>query len=188
MAKPNWKTYKHPPIEDPAGHNGGGGGAPIQPAPPCGGSQSPLLHKELYTLSTQTAACLLACCLPGRQGKITRLHTQKSLLKTAPQEMSVCIWTHLGLDFMSWNWSLRLINSSGPKQKLNFSWLPLHTFSSSTRDVNRNYTFVNPFESDRAKFLKSILIMILRPPRKSFWENWLWNWSICPRNGMLKST
>ena len=187
MAKPNWKTYKHPPIEDPAGHNGGGGGAPIQPAPPCGGSQSPLLHKELYTLSTQTAACLLACLL-GRQGKITRLHTQKSLLKTAPQEMSVCIWTHLGLDFRSWNWSLRLINSSGPKQELNFSWLPLHTFSSSTRDVNRNYTFVNPFESDRAKFLKSILIMILRPPRKSFWENWLWNWSICPRNGMLKST
>ena len=59
--KTQLENVQTPPDRRPDG--GGrrrGGGAPIQPAPPCGGSQSPLLHKELYTLSTQTAACLPA--------------------------------------------------------------------------------------------------------------------------------
>ena len=87
MAKPNWKTYKHPPIEDPAGHNGGGGGAPIQPAPPCGGSQSPLLHKELYTLSTQTAACLLACLPAWQAGQNNKTaHTKVSFENRATRD------------------------------------------------------------------------------------------------------
>ena len=68
-----------------------------------GESITPFAQRVVHA---QHANCCLLACLLGRQGKITRLHTQKSLLKTAPQEMSVCIWTHLGLEFRLWHWRL----------------------------------------------------------------------------------
>ena len=108
MAKPNWKTYKHPPIEDPAGHNGGCSRWRRRPYTACttmwGESITPFAQRVVH--AQHASCCLLAClsaCLPGRQGKITRLHTQKSLLKTAPQEMSVCIRSQLGSEFRLWN-------------------------------------------------------------------------------------
>ena len=62
-------------------------GAPIQPAPPCGGSQSPLLHKELYTLSTQTAACLLACLPAWQAGQNNKTaHTKVSFENRATRD------------------------------------------------------------------------------------------------------